>query len=77
MRAGNGVLWRTNCGGTLRESASSRTALRWACGRTCTSRKRTDAVGIFPGEAAIARFARAPLRERSGEWQLQRRHLQL
>jgi putative transposase len=40
-------------------------------------KRRADVVGIFPGEAAIARLIGAVLLEANDEWQLQHRYMQV
>jgi putative transposase len=40
-------------------------------------KRRTNAVGIFPNDASITRLFGALMLEQSGEWSLNRRHMQL
>jgi putative transposase len=40
-------------------------------------KRRADVVGIFPGEASITRLIGAVLLEQNGEWQTDRRYMQL
>lgn len=40
-------------------------------------KRRTEVVGIFPNDAAIVRLIDAMLLEQSGEWNLQKRYIQL
>ena len=40
-------------------------------------KRRTEVVGIFPNDASITGLVGALLLEQNGEWQLQRRYMQL